>query len=169
MTDKISKVPNLAKTATDKIIDARLAMEEEAPSAPISYTPSGTIVQAMPGAKVEYAEVSVNDLAQASGITSDPNKLKLEQDNRHITDGKIYFNSPEFNALRRELYENHREVFDTIGGYMVHDPFTFVMRMNTWLGTKVQFDNWNEAGICAQFLQALANKRNFGAVITTKH
>jgi hypothetical protein len=169
MTDKINRVPNLAPTTTDKIIAERLAMEEEAPSAPITYTPDGTMVRAIPGATVEYDPVSVNDLAAASGIISDPYKTKLAADNRHITDGKIYMNSPEFNALRRELYENHREVFDIIGGYMVHDPFTFVTRMNTWLGTSVQFDSWNEAGICAQFLQALANKRNFGLILPTKH
>jgi len=167
VTSKISKVANLAPTATDKILAERRAMEEAAPSAPITYTPDGIKLTTSKDDKVSYDAVSVNDLAAASGIISDPYHTKLQQDQRHITDGKIYMNSPEFNELRRVLYEQHREVFDVIGGYMVADPFTFVMRMNTWLGTSVQFDSWNEAGICKQFLDAI--KRSAKPIIITTH
>lgn len=155
----IIPVPNVAPTIADKVVRERLEMEEAAPSAPVTYTPDGMQITARKGDKVEIAPVSLNDLAQAGSIF-DPYKTDLSAANKkHVID-KVYMNSEEFNELRRQLYEQHREVFNLIGGYMVHDPFTFVMRMNTWLGTNVQFDSWNEKGICAAFLKALENKRN---------
>lgn len=166
MTDKLNKVPNVAPTTTDKIISERLELEEEAPSAPLVETPDGTKLVNRTGGKVTYDLVTINDLAAASGIISDPYSMKLEPDNRHITE-KIYMNSEEFNQLRKVLFEEHREVFELIGGYMVHDPFTFVMRMNTWLGMSVQFDSWNEAGICKQFLDVLIAKRK--PIVITSH
>lgn len=167
--DEQRKVPNLAKTVTDKIIDERRELEEERPSAPITMTPDGPKITAPAGSRVEFSEpVGYNDLAQASHITSDPNKLNLANDGRHITDGKIYMNSVEFNELRRFLYEHHRERFEapimpgiSLGGAMVAAPFEFVMAMNNWLGMEVQFDTWNEAGICKQFLDHLRNKSAF--------
>lgn len=158
-TDKpIIPVPNLAPTAVDKILAEREEMEREAPSAPVTYTPDGMQITAKHGDKVEVEAVNLNDLAHTS-VIHDPYKTDLSAANKkHVID-KVYMNSEEFNELRRQLYEQHREVFNMIGGYMVHDPFVFVMRMNTWLGTNIQFDSWNEKGICAAFLKALENKR----------
>lgn len=155
---KITPVPNLAPTAGDKVLDERKQMEEAAPSAPITYTPDGIKITAGKQDKVDMAPVSFNDLAHA-GISFDPARPKLEQDNRHVID-KVYMNSEAFNLLRRELYEHHRPKFEAyLGGLMAHDPAQFVLEMNSWLGLSVQFDSWNEEGICQQYLDALRLRR----------
>ena len=157
MTNKIYRVPNLAPTATDKIIAERRDMEAEAPSAPVTYTPDGIQFTQRQGDKLEVAPASINDLAKESGITSNPYKTNLADDGRHVSE-KFYFNSEEFNELRRRLYTEHNDVFERIGGLMVYDPAVFVDAMNQWLGTRVQFDSWSEAAICRQFLAALDYK-----------
>lgn len=157
MTDKIVKVPNLAPTSTDKVLRERHEMELERPSAPVTYTPNGMQVTKREGDRLEIEPVTTNDLAVASGIIRDPYNTKVEVDNRHVTD-KIYMNSEEFNELRRRLYEQHNDIFERIGGLMVFDAPKFVAAMNAWLHTDVQFDSWNEAGICRQFLKALDYK-----------
>jgi hypothetical protein len=43
---------------------------------------------------------------------------------------------------------------------MAYDPLQFVLEMNSWLGMDVQFDSWNEAGICRQYLDALMLRRS---------
>jgi hypothetical protein len=83
--DKIVRVPNLAPTLTDKVLDERQQMEEAAPSAPITYTPDGVKMTALAGSSVELEAVTADKLAHA-GILFDPARPKLEQDNRHVID-----------------------------------------------------------------------------------
>ena len=153
MTDKIIPVPNLAPTLTDKVLDERKQMEEHRPAAPITYTPDGVKVTAGAGARVEMEEMTASKLA-AIGKSFDPARPQEDDARRHVTQ-KVYMNSDEFNNLRKVLYEQHRSKFDVFGGLMVHDPASFVLEMNNWLGLDVQFDSWSEAEICQTFLDAL--------------
>lgn len=158
---RIIPVPNLAPSLRDKVLDERQQMEEARPSAPITYTPDGTVVTAGKGANVEYEELTADKLA-AIGKSFDPARPLHDEAaaaKLHVTD-KVYMNSEEFNELRRQLYENYRPEFDRFGWMMVHDPASFVIEMNNWLGMDVQFDSWSEAEICRKFLDALQLRRS---------
>jgi hypothetical protein len=86
----------------------------------------------------------------------------------HITES-VYFASEEFNALRKELYDNWRmdPALDPTGanslwyysGLMVQDPPSFVEIMNLELGLTIVFDSGNEKNICLEILNALRKKR----------
>jgi hypothetical protein len=79
--------------------------------------------------------------------------------------------SEEFNALRKELYENWREDPETqvgklvdrslwyYSGLMVTNPPAFVEIMCLELGLQIVFDSGREAEICLEILNALRRQR----------
>ncbi len=107
-------------------------------------------------------------------IIVDP-KTDLKSDaTRHISQ-QVYMVSEEFNALRKELYDNWRaepasfagangQALWYYSGLMATNPQAFVEIMSMELGEPIQFDSHNEAGICLQILNGLRKKRGVGAV-----
>lgn len=85
---------------------------------------------------------------------------------------KVYFFPEEFNALRRELEEFHRDWFVTVNPLtgtspaycMVFDAPQFIGYCNGATGLAVQFDSENVAGICKQFLNAFRAMRGVSAI-----
>lgn len=86
----------------------------------------------------------------------------------HISNS-VYFSSEEFNALRKELFDNWREDpnTDLIGdrslwyysGLMVTYPQAFVEIMSLELGLSIIFDSGREKEICLEILNALRKRR----------
>lgn len=77
----------------------------------------------------------------------------------------LYLASEEFNALRRELYENWRDTLWAKHGWkMVNQPPMFVADMCEDLGLIFTgFDAGDESGTCLRFLNALRNKRGLSS------
>ena len=95
--------------------------------------------------------------------------LKAEEKGVHISQS-VYMASEEFNALRKELYDNWRAEPASVAGesghalwyysgLMVSDPVAFVEIMALETGLPLIFDSANEAQICLQILNALRVKR----------
>jgi hypothetical protein len=82
-------------------------------------------------------------------------------------DQQVYLASPEFNALRKELFENwnnpsnfHKNYFEKFSWFLAFDGATFVELMNAELGLiSTGFDSFDEAGHCKRILNALRVKR----------
>lgn len=79
----------------------------------------------------------------------------------HRAEHILYLHSEEFNALRKEMYDNWRDTFFARHGWkMVNQPVEFVADMCTDLGLVfIGFDSGDEAGTCLRFLNALREKR----------
>jgi hypothetical protein len=79
----------------------------------------------------------------------------------HRAEHILYLHSEEFNALRREMYENWQDTFWAKHGWkMVNQPAEFVADMCSDLGLVfIGFDSGDEAGTCLRFLNALRARR----------
>ncbi len=73
----------------------------------------------------------------------------------------VYLNSPEFNALRKEMFENWEDTYFARHGWkMAFQPDMFCADMCADLGLIfLGFDSGKEAEICLRFLNALRAKR----------
>lgn len=79
----------------------------------------------------------------------------------HRAEHVLYLHSEEFNALRKELYENWRDtLWARFGWAMVNQPPLFVAGMCEALGLVfIGFDSADESGTCLRFLNALRERR----------
>lgn len=97
---------------------------------------------------------------------SDP---KIDLNTKAHISASVFMASEEFNALRKELYDNWREApeYDLTGanslwyysGLMVTNPPAFVEIMSLELGLDILFDSGKEKEISLQILNALRKKR----------
>lgn len=91
---------------------------------------------------------------------------------KHVSES-VYWCSAEFNALRKELFEEWSEAGEAIGrpnlwakhGWkMAFQPDMFVVDMCSDLGLVFTgFDSGKEAEICLRFLNALREKRGLSS------
>lgn len=83
----------------------------------------------------------------------------LEGSEKKNFDQKIYMFPEEYLALRRELSENHPELWQAVGYYMAFNGPMFVFTMNAILDMKLQFDTDKVAAICKEYLNRLRKHR----------
>ena len=112
-------------------------------------------------------EEEKRQLAEYKPLQSAPGKSEevvqdLENKEKKNFDQKIYMFPESYNALRKELYENHPTLWQVVGYYMGHNGNLFVHAMNVVLDMNVQFDTDKVDAICKQFLDRLRQHRGVG-------
>lgn len=81
-------------------------------------------------------------------------------------DQKIYMFPESYNALRIELSENWKNLWELAGYPMAYDGIRFCQILDAALDTKTTFDTHTVDGICKKYLDLLRNRRGLSSLHT---